>query len=285
MFITYLPRVAGKHAGRLVVQTNQGTEASIPLSGLAVDSDTGPASAQAPASGGTSNDEEKAQTLINDKRFSFEALLAKNPLDVANSETVFALTKDSERKLRIASILVSRSIPDRRHLDYLMTETKKVLSHDHDMPWPTLYDDRKMPSAFNPELNEWCKQHGVRFFDMHDVEYYELTRPWYFLAAAGDARAYDLLVEGLHSRNLMIVGTAAQGLAKLQDPRAIDVLISRGREVPGEALGAIVQSLVYFQDQRAQKAANELMPDPEKNMLEVLRRSAKERGVAGLFPW
>jgi hypothetical protein len=104
----------------------------------------------------------------------------------------------------------------------------------------------------------------VGFWDIHNVEYYEVPTAWFYLAAAGDPRAYDLLIKGLHSQNPMIAGMAAWGLAKLQDHRAIDELIATGHQVPGEARACIVRSLVYFDVPKAQAAAEQLMPEKEK---------------------
>jgi hypothetical protein len=72
------------------------------------------------------------------------------------------------------------------------------------------------------------RRHGVEFWDTDRVEFYEMPISWYYFAAAGDPRPYDLLVKGLHFQNLAIAAMAAQGLAKLQDPRAINELIVVG---------------------------------------------------------
>ena len=193
------------------------------------------------------------------------------------------LSRATEGKLRIASILLSIGIRSRTYFDYLARAAAKALAHDHDMPWPVLYDDHGEPQSLNPALNDWCAAHGVGFWDMHDVAVYEISSPWYFLAAAGDPRAYDLLVKGLHSRNLMIVATAAQGLGKLQDPRAVDELIATGRQVPGEARFGAGQALLFFSDPRAQAAAEEFIPN--KTTLEHQRQDIKTRGKHALFPW
>jgi HEAT repeat protein len=120
---------------------------------------------------------------------------------------------------------------------------------------------------------------------MHHVEYYEISTPWYYLAAAGDARAYGLLVKGLRSTNLMIAGQAAHGLAKIQDPHAVEELIDAGREAKGEALWAIVQALTYFSDPRAQAAADALTPEAQKTLLNVFRIEVAKTGLRVIAPW
>lgn len=84
----------------------------------------------------------------------------------------------------------------------------------------------------------------------------------------------------------MIAATAAKGLARLQDPRAIDELIATGRRVPGEARYGIAEALLYFSDPRAQAAAEEFAAVVEdKKVVEFMRAQAKAKGVKGLFPY
>jgi len=235
--------------------------------------------------GRTTNDEETAKDLDNDKRYSFEALLKGNPADIANAEKTFALTKDTQRKQRKASILLSVGVKDQIYFDYLADEAKKALAHDHDMPWPIEYgeDGLNKSDSPNPAFVAWCEKHELPFWEMYNIPVYELPNAWYYLGAAGDPRAYDLLVKGLRSFNLMIAGTAAQGLAKLQDPRAINELIAIGGQLKGEPRILVAESLLFFNDPKAQAAADELMP--RKGLLEIQRRDIKTRGMKVLFPW
>jgi hypothetical protein len=227
----------------------------------------------------------KLQELINDKRYPFEKLLAGDPKAVANSKKIFALADDPERKQRIASILMSLGVKDKIYFDFLANAAKEALTKASEIPWAMLYDEHGelKEKELNPAFLKWCRKHNAHPMNVRYAEYYEVPSPWYYLAASGDSRNYDLLVQGLHSQNLMIVGAAAQGLAKLQRPQAIDVLIVTGRSVPGEARYAIAQSLLYFSDARAQAAAEELMTD--KKMLEIDKHEAQTKGVKGLFQW
>jgi len=116
--------------------------------------------------------------------------------------------------------------------------------------------------------------------------YYEIPLPWYDLAAARDPRSYDLLVQGLHSHNFMIAAAAAKGLARLQDPRAIEELIMTGRRVPGEARAGIVEALLYFNDPKAQAGAEQLSDILDnKHLFDIMRENAKKQGVKRLFPY
>jgi len=283
--VTFSPTMEGQRIGELDVKWVGGQQ-SIPLAGFGLSSPETPSTtvpASAMKSTRSTNTEEAAQELRNDKRYSFEALLNKNPADVANAEKVFALIRDTWTKRRIASVLVHIGVPDRTYLDYLIAEAQKALAHDRDIPWPIRYGRDRLSDSPNPAFVEWVERHGLPFWDAYNVSVYEMSEAWYYLGAAGDPRAYDLLIKGLSSSNLAIAQTAAEGLAKLHDPRAIDELIATGRQMRGESRLIMGRSLLFFADPRAQSAAEELMPD--KKTLDLERREVETKGTKVLFPW
>lgn len=227
------------------------------------------------------SNEQKTQDLLNDKTYSFEDLLAGKPGAVANAERIFTLTSDSNTKQKAASILLSIGVHNPTYFDYLTQEAQKALSTD--MPWPLLYDQegRTIPKAMNPAFLDWCKNRNLNAVEVFEDAYYKAPVPWYYLAAAGDPRAHDLLVKGLHSSNYMIVVWSAEGLTKLQDPRAIDELIAAYHRSPVETRFDIAKDLVYFSDPKAQAAAEEFIQD--KKLLAALREKARAQGVKALF--
>jgi PBS lyase HEAT-like repeat len=261
----------------------------------------------------TSCDEKKAEDLSSRKEpYTFQDVLDRNPQAISNAiplnRQLFVLTCDTAYKRRIAGVLISLGVKDEVYFDYLVSGAKESLKND--MPWPEAYDENgDIIDHVTPTYLEWCKKFGLNPDDprfaplrgvssaflewcmkhqvhpseaMHDA-YYEIADPWYDLAAASDPRAYDLLIEGIHSQNLMIVGVAAKGLARLQDPRAIDDLIATGRRVGGLGRYSIGLSLLYFSDSRAQTAAEEFIKDKKK--LEQDRKETQTKGVRGLFPY
>ncbi len=257
--------------------------------------------------------DERAQELItlNNKNHTFEEFLHGNPETVANAKEIFRLSSDAVIKRRIASVLIYLGVTEQAYFDYLVSEARKGL--DNPMPWPTAYDEHgRTNQEITPEYAAWCKKHEVdpndpkhvayrasdpkflewameRHLNLNNTRYeayYEIPLAWYDLAAARDPRAYDLLVQGLHSHNLMIAAVAAKGLAKLQDPRSIKELIATGRRVPGEARVGIMEALLYFDDSKAQAAAEELSDVlNDKHHFELIRENAKKQGVKGLFPY
>jgi HEAT repeat protein len=225
--------------------------------------------------------EKKAEELLNDKRYPFEDLLAAKPDAVANAKQIFALTADARLKQRLASILLSVGVKDPLYLDYLTSAAKQAL--ENDMPWPTLYDKEGqiVPKVINPAFLKWCKERGLDPRDTFEAAYYEIPIPWYYLAGSGDPRGYTLLITGLHSANPMIVAWSATGLAKLQDPAAIEEIIAAYHRAPAETRVEIAESLLYFPDSRAQAAAEEFIRD--KELLARRRQKIKEKGTKMLF--
>ncbi len=131
---------------------------------------------------------------------------------------------------------------------------------------------------------EWCNKRELNLWATENKVVYQISSSWYYLTASGDPFFYDLFIEGLHSQNGMIVASAAQGLAKLRDARAIEPLIATGRHAAGEALFAIGESLLYFPDPQAQAGAEEILNSMNENV-EALRQQIKEKGFKILFQW
>ena len=142
------------------------------------------------------SNQRKAQELLNNKKYPFQDLLNGKPGAVANAKEIFALSDDPKVKLRMASILLRIGKGEQVHFDYLTEEAKQALEYANSMPWPMLYDKEGnvVLRKANPEFLKWCASHKLDPSDTYEAAYYEVPRPWYFLAAAGDPRAYDLLL-------------------------------------------------------------------------------------------
>lgn len=242
------------------------------------------ASQQSPGVPETQVNEQKAQELLNDGKHTFDDLLHGEPGAVANARNIFDLTTEPALKQRLASILLSIGQRDKRYEAYLEHAAREALADA--TPWPLKYDEKGEPKDWDPVFLEWCKTRGLMPWATLKKASYETPGPWLFLAASGDPNFYGLFMEGLHSHNLMIVAMAALGLAKLQDPRAIDILIKTGHQTVGEARIGIGQALLCFSEPRAQAAAEEFFGD-DKKLFEMERQLVKEKGIKGLgmFNW
>ena len=229
-----------------------------------------------------SNDE-IIQELSNDPRYSYEDLLHGNPGAVANAKKAFELSNDPLLKQRLASILLAVGVKDKSYQIYLEHAAREALADK--TPWPICYRDKEKYD-WNPVFLEWCKKRDLDPLETLKRVHYEVPAPWTYLAAAGDPAFYKLLIEGLSSQNQYIVAMAARGLAKLQDSGAVDSLIAAGRRALPEGRFGIGESLLYFQDPKAQSAADEfLAATVTKEHAENLRKAAREKGLKNLFDW
>jgi hypothetical protein len=217
---------------------------------------------------------------LSDK-YTFQQLLDKDPGAVKNAEKFFALSSDTHKKERVASILLSVGVSDAVYFDYLSSEATKSLNVG--IPWPTLYDDHGslVKDRLNPEFLEWCAKRKLEPLSVFNATYYDVPVPWRYLAAAGDPRSYELLINGLHSTNLMIASFSALGLAKLQDPRAVPEIITALRKAPLETRYTIIEALLYFRDSRAQVVVEEFASD--KTKLAFYRNKVTRNGIRGIF--
>jgi hypothetical protein len=89
---------------------------------------------------------------------------------------IFALTVDTERKLRIASILVSRGGGE-QYLAYLRRQALLALLTEREIPWPVKYD-KDANETPNPEFVTWVASHNAEFWDTYRVLYYQVPSAW-----------------------------------------------------------------------------------------------------------
>jgi hypothetical protein len=101
------------------------------------------------------------------------------------------------------------------------------------------------------------------------------------VAVTGDIRGLPLLRKALSSPNYIVEALGAKGLAKLQDRESIPLIIEACEKAPLYAKIAIAEPLVFFNDSRAQSAAERFIPD--RSMLELFRKVSREKGPDGLF--
>jgi hypothetical protein len=65
------------------------------------------------------------------------------------------------------------------------------------------------------------------------------------------------------------------GIAETQDVISIPTVISRCKDAPAEAAGSIAESLVYFNDPRAQDAVDTFVPKEHAKALREARKMGR----------
>ena len=182
------------------------------------------------------------------------ALIKGDRSAIPNLEKLFDTSNITEQKSSIASILLSSGVRDQKYFDYLADQTRRVLQNP--IPDPIVYDNdgRVVRGKLADAFILWCKKHGR---DPQSFAYEALYGPpknVVFLAASGDPRGFDLLMEALHSENRIIAFEASKGLAKIQDNRAIQPIIRACEDAPRQ-FSIFARALVYFNDAAARSAA------------------------------
>lgn len=229
-----------------------------------------------------------ADELIADLENRPDNLAVINRLAFLEAKEAIPALKDAFKKVDgkrekqvIASALVSLGEPDQTYLDYLIQYAKIAI--ESDMPYPLMTDSegKFVRGKFSPKFIKWSEAHGIKPEEASWQALFEFPGDALMLAKTADPRAKNLLIRGLQSKNYSIVSNAAQGLARLQDKGAIKLIIDRCKRSPSEAATAIARSLVFFEDQEAQSAAEQFIQN--KRYLDLLRKKAKEKGPKGVF--
>ncbi len=204
-----------------------------------------------------------------------------DPKAIPALKEAFERSDDKFEKQTVAGVLLSFGVRDEQYLKYLIQFAKAAI--ESEIPFPLSYDSqgKGVKGKFSPEFLAWAIQNKVDPGIAAGIVISQLPHDVMSLAMASDPRAFDLLLQGLESQNHMIVIVAAQGLAKLQDKRAIAPTIRACKRVPAEVADLIAQYLPFFDDPEAQKAAEEFIQN--KAVLDEVRKRAREIGPKGIF--
>jgi hypothetical protein len=190
-------------------------------------------------------------------KHSFADILAGDTAAVCNIEEIFEVTSQTELKERIASILMRIGVTDSVYFNFLGGQAEKALQGD--TPWVEIFDPKTgKVTGISPAFEAWCKKHNLDPRQEFENIRYKVPLPWLYLASAGDQRAFNIFLKGLHAENKMIVGYAALGLAKLQNSSAIDPLIAAASETTIGVKYQIAQALWFFNAPKAQTAGDSL---------------------------
>ncbi len=193
----------------------------------------------------------------------------------------FERVEDKHKEQTIARALVALAEEDEFYWNFLVQYAKVAI--ESDMPFPLPFDSkgRGIKGKLSLEFLAWAEENKVDPKVAAETGLYEMSHDVKVLAMAGDPRAFDLLLRGLESKNYLIASYAAQGLAKLQDKRAIRPIIQASKMAPAEAADFIARPLVFFDDPEAQRAAEEFIQN--KVILDSLRKRAKEKDAYRFF--
>lgn len=192
----------------------------------------------------------------------------------------FDAISDTHNKEAIASALVRLGDKEEIYWDFLVKQSKRAL--ENDAPFPTLFDSsgRTVKGQLSPEFEAWAKANKLSPTEAAYNQVYVIPGDFYYLAKTGDSRGRVLLRTAMSSRNYMVQITAAKGLAKLKDNDSIPLIIQNCEKAPSEVAGAIAWALPFFDDPRAQRAAERFITN--QKILDDLRKLKHENGDKGI---
>jgi len=183
----------------------------------------------------------------------------------------FAVTKDTLLKLAVASGLVKLGDKDPIYWDFLVDKAREAIAND--APPIVLLDSEEREDRnqreLPPEFIAWAKAHNIEPSAAAQAQAFDLPVNFLYMAEIGDPRGRDLLRMGLKSHNGIIQSYAALGLAKLRDKDSIPLIIEAGRTMPQGGALFVASALLFFDDPRAQSAAEIFISD--KQVIEYLR--------------
>jgi HEAT repeat protein len=200
-----------------------------------------------------------------------------DPVVVPVLHRAFADETEVTRRQFIAAALVSLGDPDPDYFKYVADEARRAIKSDLPFPVPLSgTSDSKSRPLYRPEFLKLVQERGLEFRTALQKCTFQLPGAVEALGDAGDPRSFSILVQGLHSPNIMIVRAAAFGLARSHDNSGMQPVIEACLPLPLEERRMIAKSLLYFDNHAAQERARMMIADP--TLFERWQAEVRQRG-------
>jgi hypothetical protein len=183
-------------------------------------------------------------------------------------------SEEANLKGKIASALVRLGDNNDIYWNYLVEQATEAVNSD--LPFPTARDSQGVPirGQVSPEFIAWIKAHNIPPEAVGEL-WFSLPGKVILLAETRDPRGIPLLRRALQSPDFLIAAMAAKGLALIQDKASIPLIISACKRPYPDESEAIAQSLIYFDDAKAQSAADLYLPKEAAQLLREARANGK----------
>ncbi len=184
-----------------------------------------------------------------------------------------AASEEVDHKGVIASALVRLGDKNDIYWNYLIEQATEAI--DSGLPFPAARDSQGVPirGQLSPEFNAWVKARNIPPEAVGDLVY-SLPGKVITLAETGDPRGIPLLRRALESPNPFMAAYAAEGLALIPDNASVPLIIAVCKRSYPDVSELIAESLIYFDDAKAQRAADLYLPKEVARSL----REARARG-------
>jgi HEAT repeat protein len=189
----------------------------------------------------------------------------------------FLSAQDTLDRATIARVLIKLGDKDDAYWNFLVKLATPALESDAP-DFMNFESDGKTSKGPSPAFVAWAAARNVPPNGPNGTaaedSMYTFPGRIILLGLTGDGRAIPLLRQALSSPNHMIEIAAAEGLAELQDKESIPLIIEACERAPAAAKSLIAESLVYLDDDDAQKAVDTYIPADRAKIL----RDAKAQG-------
>ena len=203
-----------------------------------------------------------------DSMFYVGKAAATHPTEtVAILKENFVNTQDERQKAQIASALIGLGDKEDIYWDFLLRQATSALESEASSA--VKYDSQEKPIEGPSPEDAWAKQ---------DAIYNKLL----MLAETGDPRGVPFLQRALSSSNSDIQVFAAGGLARARNKDSVPLIIDVCKNAsPVVASSIAAQALVYFDDPRAQSAADRYLSKEAAKFA----RDEKANGIGPFGSW
>ena len=182
----------------------------------------------------------------------------------------FVNTQDERRKAEIASALISLGDKDNIYWDFLLRLETSLL--EGEVSSAVKSDSQGKPIEGLSEDEAWVKQNR---------EFSEMLTFVEIVAETREPRGVRLLRRALSSPDYQFQTFAAAGLVRARDNDSIPLIIDACKNASPDVASSIAQALVYFDDPRAQSAADQYLSKEDVKAA----REEKANGIGPLGPW
>jgi HEAT repeat protein len=182
----------------------------------------------------------------------------------------FGNSQDERRKAEIASALIGLGDKEDVYWDFLLRMATSLLEGKASS---AVKNDAQGRPIEGPSPEDAWSTHNAIFNEM--VTFIEIV------AETRDPRGVRLLRRALSSPDYDIQTFAAAGLVRAQDKDSIPLIIDACRNASRDVASSIAHALVYFDDPRAQSAADRYLSKEDAKSA----RAEKAEGIGPLGPW
>ncbi|HEY6412131.1 MAG TPA: HEAT repeat domain-containing protein [Edaphobacter sp.] len=206
-----------------------------------------------------------------DSMFYVGKAAATHPAEtVAILKENFVNTQDERHKAQIASALIGLGDKGDIYWDFLLGQAISALESDASSA--VKCDSQGKPIEGPSPEDKWAKDNANFQMVLLFVE---------TVAETGDPRGVRSLQRALSSPNSDFQVFAAAGLARARDKDSVPLIIDACKNASPDVAIAIARVLVYFDDPRAQSAADQYLSKEDAKSV----RAEKAEGIGPLGPW